>query len=77
MGMSTESAISNLIDLIVRNIDKGKLTVSMFLNLAKAFGSIDRNILSKKLEYYSVRCHALMFLKSYFSDRLQYTNQGD
>ena len=62
--MSTESAVSNLIDLIVRNLDKGKISVSAFLDLAKAFDCIDRNILLKKLEYYDVRGHALMFLKS-------------
>ena len=75
--MSTESAVSNLIDLIVRNLDKGKISVSAFLDLAKAFDCIDRNILLKKLEYDGARGHTLMFLKSYFSDHLQYTNISD
>ena len=73
-GMSTESAVCTLYDTIVSNIDSGKFTLSVFLDLAKAFDSIDRDILLKKLECYGVRGSALLFLKSYFSDRFQYTN---
>ena len=51
-------------------MDKGKLTVSVFLNWVEAFDSIDRSILMKKLECYSVRGHGLMLIKRYFSDRL-------
>ena len=66
-----------VIDLIVRYRGKGILTVSVCLGLAKAFDSIDRKILLKKLEYYGVRGHALIFIKSYLSDRLQYTYISD
>ena len=72
MDMSTESAVCNIEDLILRNVDKGKSTVGVLLDLAKAFSSIDRSILLKKLEFYGVRGHALIFLESNFSDRLQY-----
>ena len=57
--------------------DSGKITVSVLLYLAKTFDSIDCSILLTKLECYGFRSHAVMFHKSYFSGRLQYTNISD
>ena len=47
------------------------------MDLATALDSVDRNMLLKKFEYYGVTGHALMFLKSYFAECLQYTNTSD
>ena len=49
----------------------------MFNNLAKAFDSLDRGILLKKLEFYGVRGQALKWFKSYFSKRQPYVGHGD
>ena len=61
------SAVCKHFDLIVRIIGSGHLTISVFLDLVRAFDFIDRCIILKKLAYYGVRHQTFMFLKSYFS----------
>ena len=68
---SIESAVCTLFDTVASNLDQGIFTISVFLDLAKAFDSIDRSILINKLELYGVRGGSLTFLRNYFSDRLQ------
>ena len=46
----------------------------MFLNLAKAFDTIDRKILFGKLDLYGIKILSNSLLKSYFTGRQQYTN---
>ena len=68
-NMGTENALLNYIDRIQKNLNHGKDTVSLFLDLSKAFDVIDHQILAMKLEYYGFRGKFLEFLLSFIKDR--------
>ena len=53
------------------NIDNGLLNDVVFIDLKKAFDSIDHEILLKKLAHYGVDQISLTWFRSYLSDRTQ------
>ena len=69
---STSYALLELMEKITDSIDKKKYIVGVFIDLKKAFDTIDHSILLKKLEFYGVRGIALDWLSSYLRNRKQY-----
>ena len=69
---STTNAISELTSHILENFDKRKMTLSVFLDLSKAFDTIDHNILLKKLDHYGIRGVSHEWFRSYLQNRQQY-----
>ena len=53
------------------NVDKGKLTGVVFLDIRKAFDSVDHSILLEKVQFYGVADRELMWFKSFFTARQQ------
>lgn len=70
-GRSTIDASSNLLESILLSINSKKHTGVLFIDLQKAFDSIDHEILINKLNAYGVRENALLWFRSYLSDRVQ------
>ena len=68
---STELAITELVDRITKAIDRGEYTVGIFLDLLKAFDTINHGILIKKLEYYGIRGLSQQWFKNYLMNRKQ------
>ena len=58
-------------------MDKGKLPICIFLDLSKAFDTIDHSILLEKLTYYGVKNSPANLFKSYLEDRKQYVEFDD
>jgi hypothetical protein len=71
---STELANLELIDKITQEMDKGEIPLCIYLDLSKAFDTIDHNILLQKLSFYGVREKSLDLLTSYLTNRKQYVN---
>ena len=53
------------------NMDKGKLTGVVFLDIPKAFHSVDHSILLEKVQFNGVADREMMWLKSYLTARQQ------
>ena len=65
-------ALVCLYDKISSAIDNKECTVGIFIDLSKAFDTVDHNILISKLERYGVRGTSLRGLESYLSNKQQY-----
>ena len=69
---STSHALLTFIDKIANATDNQLHTVGIFLDLSKAFDTIDHDILLYKLCHYGIRGKALDWFKSYLSNRKQF-----
>ena len=69
---STELAALELADRISQYLDNGEIPIAIFLDLSKAFDTLDHKILLSKLEYYGIKGTALKWFESYLSNRSQY-----
>ena len=69
---STSHAIITLVKRVTKALDTGKYVVGIFIDLKKAFDTIDHGILMRKLEFYGIKRNILNWVKSYLSYRCQY-----
>ena len=72
-GYSTSLALTETTDSIRRLIDEKNYVLGIFVDLTKAFDTVDHEILLYKMGVYGVRGHANKFFRSYLSNRSQYT----
>jgi hypothetical protein len=68
---STLTALIEATDNWSINIDKGLLNGVIFIDLKKAFDTIDHTILLRKLRIYGVDENGIKFFESYLSNRSQ------
>ena len=70
-GHSTTHALHESIDFIKHAHNRGKHILAIFIDLSKAFDTIDYFKLQQKLNAYGIRGVANDLLKSYLTDRAQ------
>ena len=71
-GHSTEHAIMQLIDNINNSFEKNHFTLGVFIDLSKAFDTVDHYILITKLKQYGIQGNNIRWFESYLSNRKQY-----
>ena len=71
---STEHAVTYFSDFIKTSMDKGKLTGAVFVDLRKAFDTIDHATLIAKLQIYGVHGKELTWFESYLFNRQQFVS---
>lgn len=76
-GKSTESALLEIRDKIIANIENQQYTIGIFLDFNKAFDSIKHDILFSKLPSYRLRGIALELVRNYLSHRIQFVEMND
>ena len=59
---STEHAILQFARDIAQNFGNGKFTLGVFIDLSKAFDTVDHQILLNKLKHYGVNENTLVWL---------------
>ena len=69
---STINAVTELIGNILNGFEKNQVTVCLFLDLSKAFDTLEHSTLLAKLENYGIRGVALNWFTSYLSNRSHY-----
>ena len=75
-GKSTEHAFLDLLYNIVSALETKDKVCSIFLDFAKAFNTVNHDMLLSKLEYYGMRGSPLKLMNSYLSGRTQCVKIG-
>ena len=69
---STEHAILQLVDQVNNSFEKNQFTLGVFIDLSKAFDTVDHKTLISKLRNYGIRGHNLQWFESYLNNRKQF-----
>ena len=73
-NFSKAHALINLTENIRQALGEGYIGCGIFLDLQKAFGTVDHEIILAKLNHYGIRGVSNDWFRSYFSDRQQYVS---
>ena len=71
---STYMAVLDFVNDISSAIDRGMKTIGIFMDLSKAFDTIDHNILLNKLSHYGFRGISYDWFQNYLCNRKQYVS---
>lgn len=73
---STQHAILDIVNNIQDNMDKKMFSCGIFIDLKKAFDTVDHTILLRKLNHYGIRGSINNWFNSYLTGRTQTTQIG-
>ena len=71
---STFHALISLTEDIRKNLDKGNIGCGIFVDLQKAFDTVEHDILLAKLEHYGIHGISNEWFKSYLFDKKQFVS---
>ena len=71
-GHSTELAALKLANHLITEIGNFKVPTNIYIDLSKAFDTLNFDILLKKLDHYGINESAKRLIHSYLTDRLQF-----
>ena len=81
VNMDSEKGIQHaaleLVDRILQHLDNKKLPINFYLDLTKAFDTLDHTILLHKLHFYGIHGITLSIFKNYLSNRIQFVEYED
>ena len=69
---STVFALAQITEMITVSVDSGKCGCGIFVDLRKAFDTVNHKILLTKLDHYWIRNSMLKWFHSYLADRKQF-----
>jgi retron-type reverse transcriptase len=69
---NTELAILHALDFIMKSLDGKIPVIALYIDVSKAFDSLDHSILLDKLFLYGFRGTSHLWLTSYLANRFQY-----
>ena len=71
-GHSTELAALKLVDHLTKEVDRRNVPINIYIDLSKAFDTLDHTILLDKLSYYGISQFENELFFNYLSERFQY-----
>ena len=74
---STDLAILKLSQEIHESFEKHEFTLGVFVDLSKAFDTVDHEILLKKLSFFGIKGSHLQWFRSYLSNRKQFISYNN
>ena len=66
---SCDNAVGEVVSRIVKNLEAGKISIAVFLDLSKAFDTLNHDLLLHKMERYGIMGVTLEWFRSYLHDR--------
>ena len=70
-------AIIDINNKLQKNVDEGDYTCCIFLDLSKAFDTVNHKILLQKIKKYGIRGNMYTLLSNYLNNRKQFTTCND
>ena len=76
-GHSTSLALFEVVEMITKELSGNNMVMGLFLDLQKAFDTVNFDILLHKLSFYGIRGNSLNWFRSYLVNRTSYTVFGN